>query len=82
VSEIKIHESNTHSTTHRAVLNSETIKEILAVHVAELAGVASHAENVQINVHLSSRMGNYGTIDEAIVTITVDHRKAPRVAES
>lgn len=74
MSEIKIHESKTHMTTHRAVLDGKTMKDILGAHVAQLAGVDPNSPNVHIQVHMSSRMGSYNTIEEGIVTITVDHR--------
>ncbi|MPW17895.1 hypothetical protein GCT13_13345 [Paraburkholderia sp. CNPSo 3157] len=82
MSEIKIHETNTNTTTHRAVLDGEAMKEILGAHVAQLAGVDVNASHVHISVHLSSRMGSYNTIEEGIVTVTVDHRAALRADES
>lgn len=82
MSEIKIHESKTHTTTHRAVLDGKAMKEILGAHVAQLAGVDTNSVQVHINVHLSSRMGSYNSIEEGIVTITVDHRPLAEAAES
>ncbi len=82
MSKIKIHESNIHTTTHRAVLDGKAMKEILGAHVAQLAGVDASSAQVHINVHLSSKMGSYSVIEEGIVTITVDHRPLAEVAES
>ncbi|BDC37741.1 hypothetical protein [Paraburkholderia terrae] len=79
MSEIKIHETITNTTTLRAVLDGKAMKEILGAHVAQLAGVDPKSSSVHINVHLSSKMGSYSAIEEGIVTITVDHRAAPQV---
>lgn len=82
MSEIKIHESKTHTTTHRAVLDGKAMKEILGEHVARLAGVDPNSPRVHVNVHLSSKMGSYSVVEEGIVTITVDHRPLAEAAES
>ncbi|MEI5998251.1 hypothetical protein H3V53_13865 [Paraburkholderia bengalensis] len=58
------------------------MKDVLGAHVAQLAGVDVNSPQVRIGVHLSSRMGNYNTIEEAIVTITVDHRPLAEAAGS
>lgn len=78
---IKIHTGRTNTQTHRAVLEPAQIKRILAEHVCAAAGVPRESDGTSVSVQLSSRMGNYGTEYEAIVTITVDFEKLPSAAE-
>lgn len=78
MSKIKIHTGRTNTTSHRAVLHADEIRQILAGRVCEAAGVAAQQDGVSISVQLSSRMGNYESEYEAIVTVTIDHEKMPQ----
>lgn len=80
MSEIKIHTGRTNTQTHRAVLGAEEIKQILAREVCAAADVPMDADSTRVSVQLSSRMGNYGSEYEAVVTVTVDYEKMPAVA--
>ncbi|WP_144154476.1 hypothetical protein [Paraburkholderia sp. BCC1885] len=82
MSEIKINTGRTNTTTHRAVLDSAALERVIIEHVAAAAGVNPDASCVRVQCNLSSRMGNYGIINEGIVTITVDHSAAPQVGDS
>lgn len=82
MNEIKIHTGRTNTQTHRAVLHVDEIKQILARQVCAAAGVPIDADSTSVNVQLTSRMGNYGSEYEAIVTVTVDYEKMPSVREA
>lgn len=81
MSKIEIHTGRTNTQTHRAVLHADEIKQILARQICEAAGVPIDADSTSVQVQLSSRMGNYGSEYEALVTVTVDYEKMPAVAE-
>lgn len=81
MSEIKIHVGRTNTQTHRAVLGVDEIKQILAREVCAAADVPMDADSTRVNVQLNSRMGNYGSEYEAIVTVTVDYEKMPTASE-
>jgi len=81
LSDIKIHTGRTNTQTHRAVLGVDEIKQILAREVCAAADVQMDADSTRVNVQLSSRMGNYGSEYEAVVTVTVDYEKMPTAAE-
>ncbi|NPT38569.1 hypothetical protein [Paraburkholderia xenovorans] len=81
MSEIKIRTGRTNTQTHRAVLGVDEIKRILAREVCAAAAVPMDADSTHVNVQLSSRMGNYGSEYEAIVTVTVDYEKMPTAGE-
>lgn len=80
--EIEIHTGRTNTQTHRAVLHVDEIKLILARQVCAAAGVAIDADSTSVSVQLSSRMGNYGSEYEAIVTVTVDYEKMPSAGDA
>ncbi|CAN7610405.1 hypothetical protein LJR034_004678 [Caballeronia sp. LjRoot34] len=81
MSAINLNTSRTDTTTHRAIIGADELKRIVIEHVAAAAGVDPGAQHVRVSCNLSSRMGNYGSIDEAIVSITVDHEKQARAPE-
>jgi hypothetical protein len=82
MSNIKIHTGRTNTQTHRAVLQADEIKLILAGQVCAAAGVPIEGDGTSVSVQLSSRMGNYGSEYEAIVTVTVDYQKMPTAGDA
>ena len=82
MSEIKFNTARTNTQTHRAVLGVDEIKQILAREVCAAADVPIDADSTRVNVQLSSRMGNYGSEYEAIVTVTVDYQKMSAASEA
>ncbi|MFM0495609.1 hypothetical protein [Paraburkholderia caledonica] len=82
MSEIKLNTARTNTQTHRAVLGVDEIKRILAREVCAAADVPMDANSTRVDVRLSSRMGNYGSEYEAIVTVTVDYEKLPSASEA
>ncbi|AXF20526.1 hypothetical protein CUJ89_08560 [Burkholderia pyrrocinia] len=82
MSEITIHTKRTDTTTHRTVLNADEIKRIVTQRVCEAADVEPKQAGVSVGVQLSSRMGNYGSEYEAIVTVTVDHAQQSGAGEA
>jgi hypothetical protein len=82
MSEIKVNTARTNTQTHRAALGVDEIKRILAREVCAAADVPMDADSTHVNVQLSSRMGNYGSEYEAIVTVIIDYEKLPTVSES
>lgn len=82
MSEIKVNTARTNTQTHRAVLGVDEIKRILGREVCAAANVPVDADSTRVNVQLSSRMGNYGSEYEAIVTVTVDYEKMPVAGEA
>jgi hypothetical protein len=80
VSGIKINASRTNTTTHRASVSVDEIKRLLHEEVCRQIGVDPGAEHVGLDVRLSSRMGNYGSEFDALVTVTVHHDAAPQVS--
>lgn len=81
MSTIKINTSRTNTTTHRAAVNPEEIKRLLHEEVCRQIGVDPAAQHVSLDVRLSSRMGNYGSEFDALVTVTVQHDTAPQAAD-
>lgn len=81
MSEIKISTSRTNTTTHRASVSTEEIKRLLHEEICRQIGVDPGAEWVGIDVRLNSRMGNYGSEFDALVTVTLHHDAAPQAAD-
>ncbi|MFM0506671.1 hypothetical protein [Paraburkholderia sp. RL17-373-BIF-A] len=82
MSKIEIHTGRTNTQTHRAVLRADEIKLILARQVCAAADVSFDADSTSVNVQLNSRMGNYGSEYEALITVTVDYEKMPSVGDA
>ncbi|OXI42469.1 hypothetical protein [Burkholderia aenigmatica] len=81
MSEIAIKAIRTNTTTHRAVLRDGEIERILAEKVCGLAGIDRTSDNVQVRVHLSSRMGSCGSENSATVEVTIDHGESSSAGE-
>jgi hypothetical protein len=81
VSEVKVNAYRTNTTTHRAVIKGSDLEQLIATHVATAAGVDINHDAVRAQCHITSRMGNYGSETEAVVTITVDNERFDGVAE-
>lgn len=82
MSEIKVNASRTNTTTHRAIIKGSDLEQIIAAQVAAAAGVDINHDAVRSQCHISSRMGNYSSETEAVVTITVDHEKFDGAVEA
>ncbi|MEA3092172.1 MAG: hypothetical protein QOJ04_3514 [Caballeronia sp.] len=81
MSAISINTSRTDTTMRRAIIDGTELQRIVAKLVAADVVVDPGVERVRINCNLSHRMRDDRSINEASVTITVDHGNRPGAVE-
>lgn len=72
--EPKIHETKTHVTTHRAVLDQDQLAAIVETWIRARTKIHAEHGGVRFKVNFSQKFRDgYGNRTEAEVTLTIDH---------